>query len=212
MKKIMFNDRYGLEQAVLAWLKTMTRRIAYDGKMRYEPHFGFNKKGQMVLLDGWKVVATSRYAIGEEVAIAQSYKVTAQQNREWLDLQLEANGQYIGELMDSGGWENKMFVSDYYCPNHIRIKNIKAERLQDISEEDAMREGVFKYDKPPLHHEMDMFAPWPPYIKPYKWDGNNLIYRYTARYAFAYLIDKISGRGTWNRNPWVFAYEFELIK
>ena len=105
-----------------------------------------------------------------------------------------------------------MFVKAEWMPHRIRITNIKAERLQDISEEDAMREGVFKYDKPPLHHEYDMFAPWPPYVRPYKWDSNNLIYRCTARYAFAYLIDKISGCGTWNRNPWVYAYEFELLK
>lgn len=30
--------------------------------------------------------------------------------------------------------------------------------------------------------------------------------------AFAALIDKVSGNGTWERNPWVFAYTFKLIK
>lgn len=30
--------------------------------------------------------------------------------------------------------------------------------------------------------------------------------------AYADLIDKISGKGTWKRNPWVVAYSFELIK
>lgn len=30
--------------------------------------------------------------------------------------------------------------------------------------------------------------------------------------AFASLIDKVSGRGTWERNPWVVVYEFELLK
>ena len=104
-----------------------------------------------------------------------------------------------------------MFVRADLMPHSIRITDIKCERLQDISEEDAMREGVFKYDKPPLHHEADMFAPWAPYVRPYKWDSNNLIYRCTARYAFAYLIDKVSGKGTWESNPWVFVYEFELI-
>ena len=29
--------------------------------------------------------------------------------------------------------------------------------------------------------------------------------------AFAALIDKVSGKGTWKKNPWVFAYSFELI-
>lgn len=34
----------------------------------------------------------------------------------------------------------------------------------------------------------------------------------TPREAFASLIDKVSGRGTWASNPWVVAYEFELVK
>ena len=33
----------------------------------------------------------------------------------------------------------------------------------------------------------------------------------TAREAFWYLIDKVSGKGTWESNPLVAAYSFELI-
>lgn len=29
--------------------------------------------------------------------------------------------------------------------------------------------------------------------------------------AYADLIDKISGKGTWESNPWVVTYEFKLI-
>ncbi len=37
-------------------------------------------------------------------------------------------------------------------------------------------------------------------------------YAMTPRGAFAALIDKISGKGTWESNPYVFVYEFELVK
>ncbi len=30
--------------------------------------------------------------------------------------------------------------------------------------------------------------------------------------AFAALIDKVSGKGTWDRNPFVVVYEFEIVK
>ena len=33
----------------------------------------------------------------------------------------------------------------------------------------------------------------------------------TAELRKWYLIDKISGKGTWESNPWVVAYSFELI-
>lgn len=208
----MFSEQFGLEQAVIAKRKTMTRRIINGD---YEEVKAYHANG------GWHFIADTKngdsveikpaYEVGETIAIAQSYENLA-------------NSRYCSELgmMDSSttfkkefcgkGWSNKMFVKAEHMPHRIRITNIKLEQLQDISEEDAMREGVFKYDKPPLHHECDMFAPWPPYIKPYKWDANNLIYRCKACYAFAYLIDKISGGGTWKRNPWVFAYEFELVR
>lgn len=218
MKKIMFNDRYGLTQAVLEGKKTMTRRLMTmtlhkkngDKMEPIVPDNMFIKDGVAYFCLGnlaHKVPKENQpaYNVGDELAVAQSYKAIG------LTFISPPDTQW-GCTYEMPGYSNKMFVRADLMPHRIRIINIKVERLQDISEEDAMREGVFKYDKPPLHHEADMFAPWAPNVRPYKWDSDNLIYRYTARYAFAYLIDKISGRGTWQSNPWVYAYTFELTK
>ena len=219
MKKIMFNDRYGLTDAVLTGRKTMTRRII----PLCENDLNFLKvadRGEWLFssrtcLDG----AYPAYNVGDELAVAQSYsnlrEVLAKRNFKRTDALYDKfyRAMQMGEAYDGmPGWNNKMFVCAEYMPHRIRITDIKAERLQDISEEDAMREGIFKYDKPPLHHERDLFAPWPPYVKPYKHDYDNLKYRCSARYAFAYLIEKVCGTGTWDRNPWVFAYTFELLR
>jgi hypothetical protein len=217
MKKIMFSERYGLEQAVLARLKNMTRReIKLPNYITHSdiwnPVMVIDDRGKVYFTfdctDHLKRDIYPSYQIGEEVWVAQSYRSLGHKPDEWIE-NVEGGLQPAQEL---AGYTNKMFVRSLYLMHRIRITNIKAERLQDISEEDAMREGVFKYDKPPLNHESDMFAPWPPYVRPYKHDIDNLIYRCTARNAFAYLIDKVCGGGTWNRNPWVFAYEFELLK
>jgi hypothetical protein len=220
MKKIMFNDRYGLMGAVLRGDKTMTRRIVPIDLYNQTDWKAVAEGDLEAVVDGegycHDIRECGRYYIGEEVAVAQKYKdcwdiyqerwEAKKDSFDWL-----TPDAILGDQADKvKGWTNKMFVRADLMPYRIRITNIKVERLQDISEEDAMREGVFMYDKPPLHHEGEMFAPWPPSVRPYKW--NNLIYRCTARYAFAYLIDKISGGGTWNRNPWVFAYEFELLR
>lgn len=215
MKKIMFNEHFGLQQSVLDGTKDMTRRICTltlhrkleNGTMEaIEPDDMFIASDGTALFqlgrNGYRVPKENQpsYKVGEEIAISQPYKVTAQQNREWLDLQLAANGQYIGELMDSGGWENKMFVSAYYCPNHIRIKSIKAERLQSIADEDCLREGVEKWiDCYIVSGIMEN-------------QGKNNVCFDTPREAFAALIDRISGKGTWQRNPWVYVYEFELLR
>ena len=218
----MFSERFGLEQAVLAGTKTQTRRIIPDIKIEWNrrgvvtlPVGGFEH--DVLFMDVRKILPymgrsdypaptkyQPRYERGEEVAIAQSYKNLIEQGY----LCRESDGWVSEKYCTSPGYRNKMFVKAEYMPHRIRITDINVERLQDISEEDAMREGIFKYDKPPLHHECDPFAPWPPYVKPYKHDNDNLKYRCSARYAFAYLIDKVSGTGTWNRNPWVFAYKF----
>lgn len=212
MKKIMFSDRYGLMGAVLNNRKTMTRRIIkgdYEDVKAYHANGGWHFIADTE--DGDSVELKPHYEIGERVAIAQSYEELAN-SRYCIELGMMDSPTTFKKEFCGQGWGNKMFVKAEHMPHHIRITDVRIERLQDISEEDAMREGVFKYDKPPLHHERDMYAPWPPYLKPYKWDHDNLIYRCNARAAFAYLIDKISGGGTWNINPWVWVYSFKLEK
>lgn len=188
MKKIMFNDKFGLTQAVLEGRKTMTRRIIHDKDIL---RFGHNKHSDKsdVLIN-----LAAPYKIGEIVAVAQSYHSLNKSGYlapEWLDHTCE----------DSAGYENKMFVDADLMPHRIRITCIKVERLQDITEEDCLKEGI----------ERNMYG-----------DGFHIHYKTpSGRYlylggseawqAFAKLIDRISGKGTWERNPWVFAYSFELI-
>lgn len=197
MQKIMFNDKYGLTQAVLDGRKTQTRRIAHAGYIKF-PNTCIGLKGnnrnKLYLKNGKNIVARSRYKIGEEVAVAQSY------GRLGLDRVRVHNGKEILEVTISKGWENKMYVKADLMPHRIRITDIRVERLQDISEEDCLAEGIWKAHNVGLEGVTYWYT--------------NLVnspYR-TAKEAYAALIDKISGKGTWASNPYVFVYEFELIK
>lgn len=77
MKKIMFNDQYGLTEAVLDGRKTQTRRIAYEKPFKHIRSCGFitegKDKGRFCINDGNEIVAKSKFKLGEEVAIAQRY-------------------------------------------------------------------------------------------------------------------------------------------
>lgn len=75
------------------------------------------------------------------------------------------------------------------------------ERLQDISEEDCLKEGI-------IHAYTDNNG-----IKIYHTPHTKRGYLSTdvAQQAFSFLIDKVSGKGTWGSNPFVFAYEFVLV-
>lgn len=186
MQKIMFNDKYGLTAAVLAGTKTQTRRII--NAMPKEPRvsYGLEEEAWYVhLLDGY----TAKYKVNEVVAVAMAYKGFYGDFKEPLRT----------ELVDSAGFSNKMFVKADLMPYRIRIEKIRVERLQDISEEDCLAEGIIKYAN-------GVYT----YIK----DGKKLFRSHldTPRKAYADLIDKISGKNTWNSNPWVFVYNFKLVK
>lgn len=196
MKKIMFNDKYGLTQAVLVGRKTQTRRIAYmpNGFITFDDEDFQLKKldnGQALLTLCNNSFKTARYKIGEEVAIAQKYA------------DLAYDGEFfrlLGKVIFEKGCHNKMFVKANLMPHRIRITNIRVERLQDISDDDCLKEGVWRDNNVGLEGTA------------YWYHGLvNSSFR-TAKEAYAALIDKISGKGTWKINPWVFVYDFELIK
>lgn len=193
-KKIMFSDKYGLTQAVLERRKTQTRRIIpkdffsltwdkRDDTLVYE-----NSMGDFI------DIRNSKYALckaGEIVAVAQSYNSFY-------------NDECNPNLFPNGaGWTNKMYVKLELMPHQIRITNVRAERLQDISDEDCLKEGIIKGKVGSEDtHFMDAY-----YIPTLKKDPFC-----TPQGAYSYLIDKISGKGTWENNPYVFVYDFELVK
>ena len=204
MKKIMFNDRYGLTQAVLEGKKTMTRReVKLPNGITlsdiWNPVMGIDDKGKVYFtfdcIDSNQRDIYPLYRIGEEVWVAQSYRSLGYKPDEWIE-NVEGGLQPAQEL---AGYTNKMFVRSLYLMHRIRITNIKVERLQDISEEDCMREGLLAGEQEPK-----MYG--------FRLPKGTVLSFTTPREAFAALIDRISGRGTWNRNPWVFAYEFELLR
>ena len=193
-KKIMFNDKYCLTQAVLNGTKTMTRRVVPQSLLdKYDAwyeDFIYKPVGEEEYLSVDEyVLKRTAYKVGEVVAIAQRYKeVYPNADFEMID------GSFMTE---SAGWTNKMFVKADLLPHHIRITDIKVERLQDISDGDILKEGVFQFDK--LFYVSKNIGYAPTVAFP------------SAREAFWYLIDKISGKGTWERNPLVVAYGFELV-
>ena len=195
MSKIMFSDKYGFTEFILTECKTQTRRIIPSAD-----HANRRLEGTLVITDkkGYKQVMAqfsdkrvlSAYAIGEVLAIAQAYKDIP-------EFPLLSK-QGVEELKQSPGWRNKMFVNPYLMPHHIRITNICVERLQDISDEDCIEEGIFRTDEGYCFYcqngNMPTFYSFP-----------------TPQSAYASLIDKVCGKGTWDSNPFVFVYEFELI-
>mgnify|MGYP002302914092 FL=1 len=204
MQKIMFNDSYGLTQAVIEGRKTMTRRLIPD------EFFGltWDTRGNTLVYENEygdfidvRLSKYTRYKDGEIVSVAQNYFSTYDESK-W------ETGIWYNEFADGSditnhaGWINKMFVKAEYMPHQIRITGIHCERLQDISDAECLKEGVrveFARNGSPMYY----------YFGTKRWRE---VWFDTPREAFAALIDMVSGRGTWASNPWVVVYEFELVK
>lgn len=211
----MFNDRYGLTQAVLDGRKTMTRRIITCPKtFKGEWVAGFRvykRQSDGAILeypcmhdaderdfDGGQILP--KYKVGEIVAIAQSYKDEGYHPTS-LDRSPKDWRIIRGTLGQSKGWNNKMFVRADACKNQILFTNHKVERLQDISDEDCIKEGIRDYSTP--NERRYGFSDF---------KIEQIVAFRSPREAFAALIDRISGKGTWKSNPFTFAYSFELVK
>ena len=203
MKKIMFSDKYDLTRAVLEGRKTQTRRIitipkniqrqivgepkitgAKDYRLGVEVRIYDDEDYDFVTMYVQPV-----YLVNEIVAIARSYKDMSY-GALWDDC-LEFEGVEPTKL---AGWNNKMFVRADYMLHRIRITKVRIQRLQDISDVDCMAEGINYYEQ-----------------EGFSWCSTGELFD-TPREAYAALIDKISGKGTWESNPYVWVYEFELVK
>lgn len=202
MKKAFFNDRYQQTDAVIEGRKTRATQIMAGIDFPVNMVMGRalpDKDGKIyAVANGENIIVKLRYKVGDVVAVAQSYEQVYRQGN------MDADDAIIRGLKYDPGMCNKMYVRAALMPHQIRIIGIRCERLQDISDEDCMKEGVvdvtyFKTGGRPY----ELFA-LPGHEQEETFN--------TPKQAFAALIDKVSGRGTWDWNPWVAAYEFELVK
>lgn len=228
----MFNDKFLLTQAVLEGRKTQTRRTitypktfhgkdvcgyyvcrrAEDGAITevcmYDENESFIDEGQIL----------PKYKVGEVVAVAQSYEtisnaISKTESKEKAVFYCKVMKACFPDAIihkdkeEIAGWDNKMFVRADLMPHQIRITDVRVERLQDISDECCLKEGVVKdtcktyFNGYTVKFSLDQY--------------NNMLsseWFKTPREAFANLIDKVGGKGTWDSNPYVWVYDFKLIK
>lgn len=101
-----------------------------------------------------------------------------------------------------------IFMPRPMCRITLEVINVRVERLQDISHDDAITEGLkgitkdgrtVKYGIPDAdgHPGTDDIG-WP-------WRDWHL----DARGAYRKLWESINGVGSWDANPWVWAIEFK---
>ena len=201
MKKILFNDNFLLTQAVLDGRKTQTRRICKEQCWAHSDIVNAE--------NGIFHFEIPKYNVGEVVAVAQSYKDAGFRPDKILYRSIPKIDGYKQEAAaNQKGWSNKMFVAANLMPHQILITDVRVEKLQDISENDCLAEGItdmgaggslrYSFTENVKQTTGDIIA-----------FSNNFA---TAKEAFSHLINKVSRKDVWSLNPYVFVYDFELIK
>ncbi len=124
-----------------------------------------------------------RYNKGETVYLKEPYffEDVSKDNLPFDEIKLYKFNNYEEEKERT--WKNKLFMPEKHARYFIKITDVKVEELQDITESNAISEGI-----------EDTSSGW-------------------AITAFETLWDSINKKAPyrWEDNPYVWVYEFELI-
>ncbi len=238
MKGICFKEP--LFNSIIEGVKTQTRRIVNiqpnDGRnwgirtlldstdIEKSKHIGKNfysilSDDKLREIDTDYRFFKPKYKVGEIVYLKEPYKLENLGNGvhkisylyggecKFVDInKLNIPAQKIGSIYSSQkrskfGYANKLFMPNWAAQYFMKITNVRAERLKNISDEDCIKEGIEN-------------------LQPYGF-GNGLISKDKSvqikrlyahpKLAYAALINSINGKGTWESNPFVWVYDYELI-
>ncbi len=122
-------------------------------------------------------------------------------------------------------WRPSIFTPRWASRITLKITGVRVERLQAISEADAVAEGAtmrpscngFRHANPGWSMDWSRVGEFSRFAtaaqrgqKAPLTEGD--ISLTTARYAFANFFDRVHGRGFWDANPWVWVIEFNKLE
>ena len=188
-------------RSLLNGTKTQTRRIikvnnSLDfmgfeiGNNYRKSHvaFGFKKNSEI------KTLVKSKYQIGDTIWVRETFAEKGNRIFYKADSDDFENAGLKG--MYDFKWKPSIFMPKGLARIYLKITNVRIERLQEISESDAIAEGIdysdfFAYK---LYQKKPFFSK-----------------HISATDSYMSLFEYINGKGTWQENPLVWVYDFEVL-
>ncbi len=99
-------------------------------------------------------------------------------------------------------WRPSIHMPRWASRLTLRITDVRVERLQDISDEDARDEGVNRQSR--RVRAMSKFGQ--------SKEAIDAMYLRACRWEYEALWEEINGPGSWDANPYVWALTFDVIK
>lgn len=215
-KPILFNTE--MVQAILAGTKTQTRRIIKPQPEKL-PYFmekwPYGKIGDIL----WVRETFEYYSVNWDMhekekrtsSVAFNYKATIGSPKEMKTTSLFAKKAVLtieNDKLKNSSWKPSIFMPKEACRIFLKITDIRVERLQEISEADAIKEGV--------HYE-DFFESYDCYLCRSEKGHRGALhicedgYFDNAFESFRSLWYSLNGENSWQQNPFVWVIQFERI-
>jgi hypothetical protein len=199
-KPILFSSP--MVKALLDWRKTQTRRILKpqpfidasgnfcSPRQQQDGHdcWGQGTDSKPYLRDYIK--RRVRFAVGDLLWVRESWAPIP-------DALSECTGPddlYFAASVDEAMWATTTWRPSIHLPRWasrltLEVTEVRVQRLQGISRDDVLAEGITERDGAPL---ADVHCGW---HEPY-----------------AALWERINGKGSWHANPWIVAVTFKVHK
>lgn len=176
---IIFNGP--MVRAILDNRKTQTRRlIKLDGWIPGDPVYE-TRDGDFVPIE-----TMCPYRIGDFLWVRETWSCERWKNIDGGEGWRRGTLRYRADGNSDGPWRSSRYMPKWAARIWLRVTGIRVEQVQDISEENAIAEGVAEIN-PSDYGERDD----------------------TMRGRFGTLWDSIHGAEAWERNDWIWAILFE---
>ncbi|WP_315055192.1 hypothetical protein [Chryseobacterium indoltheticum] len=198
-KPILFSTE--MVEANLAGRKTNTRRIVEDIHTGFL-EWAFKEKKNLA---GW-IFTHAKYQMGDIVWVRETFIDVDQKAEKYFNgvrFHYKADKTFVG----CWPWKPSIHMPKEAARQFIKILSVKVQRLQDISKSDSIEEGILPLTMSSAQL-IEMGQLYFDYSKPADLLNDGL----DPVCSFKSLWQKINGEGSWNKNPFVWVYEYEIIE
>lgn len=199
-------------QAILEGRKTQTRRMIKP-QPELTDNSGFNYKGAAYGLGFSKegtdknfISCVSKIQKGEILWVRETFEIVPIENASVYTNESNVRNEvrYKADGEDSfEKWKPSIFMPKAACRIFLEVIDVRVERLQEISEGDAIAEGVRYWSDDNDENLLDAI------FKDYITGDRNLVSSYSS---FRSLWLSINGLESWDANPWVWVYDFKQVE
>lgn len=215
-KPILFSTE--MVQAILRGEKTQTRRIinpqpttelfsaiigGYDNIPKMA-RFWTKREPNNPLIEDIKL----KYSVGDILWVRETWQHTKCLNINFEDENYgyvyKADGQ-PWEDYEGWTWKPSIFMPKEACRIFLKLTNIRIEKLNNISESDAIAEGIERWTEERMKSKPTHYKVYFQNCKP----EDLMSYTSCPIDSYETLWQKINGEKSWSENPFVWVYEFE---